>query len=364
MRLLIPLLAALVVAGAWPCQARTVIDALGRELTLPDRVERVLCSGPGCLRLLTYLQAQQLAVAVDSIEKRANSHESRPYALANPQFQQLPLFGEHRGRDNPELIAGLSPRPQVVFKTYPGMGLSAQLLQDKTGIPVVALGYGNLTWGRKELDTALRLMGLVVDRQERAEAVIAFLDEQQRDLEVRSSGVPESAARCCYVGGIAMRGGHGFQSTDPSYAPFALAGARNVASGAGRAKTELSHASVAREQILAWNPDTLFLDLSTLQLGPGVSGLDQLRTDPAYAALDAVRAGRVYGVLPYNSYTQNFGSILADAYFVGKTLYPKRFADVDPAAKADEIYVFLVDAPVFKTMKAGLQGLAFEQVRP
>jgi iron complex transport system substrate-binding protein len=36
---------------------RAVIDAARREVKLPDRIERVICSGAGCLRLLTYLQA-------------------------------------------------------------------------------------------------------------------------------------------------------------------------------------------------------------------------------------------------------------------------------------------------------------------
>jgi iron complex transport system substrate-binding protein len=52
---------------------RTLTDAVRREVKLPDRIERVICSGAGCLRLLTYLQAQNLIVAVDDIEKRCQS---------------------------------------------------------------------------------------------------------------------------------------------------------------------------------------------------------------------------------------------------------------------------------------------------
>jgi len=50
---------------------------------------------------------------------------------------------------------------------------------------------------------------------------------------------------------------------------------------------------------------------------------------------------------PYNSYNTNYETVLADAYFIGKTLYPDRFADVDPVEKADEIYTFFVGKPVF-----------------
>jgi iron complex transport system substrate-binding protein len=72
--------------------------------------------------------------------------------------------------------------------------------------------------------------------------------------------------------------------------------------------------------------------------------------------------GRVYGVLPYNWYTQNFGSILADAWYVGKVLYPEQFEDVDPVKKADEIYDFLLSAKVYAAMDALFGNKAFKPV--
>jgi iron complex transport system substrate-binding protein len=124
----------------------------------------------------------------------------------------------------------------------------------------------------------------------------------------------------------------------------------------------LQHSNIAKEKIVEWNPDILFMDLSTLQMGANVDALHELKTDPAYQTLTAVKTGKVYGLLPYNWYTQNFGSILANAYFIGKVLYPNRFADIDPAAKADEIYTFFVEKPVFHQMDAAFGGLAFKQV--
>ena len=124
---------------------RVVIDAARREVKVPDRIERVICSGSGCLRLLTYLQAQNLIVAVDDIEKRRQPFDARPYALANPQFKEYPLFGEFRGYDNPELIMALNPQPQVIFKTFSTMGHDPEKLQKKTSLPVVVLEYGDLS---------------------------------------------------------------------------------------------------------------------------------------------------------------------------------------------------------------------------
>ncbi|UTF50607.1 iron ABC transporter substrate-binding protein [Desulfomicrobium sp. ZS1] len=346
-----------------PCvSALTVTDALGRVHELPDDVSRVICSGSGCLRLLTYLQAQDLAVAVDDIESKRNRFDSRPYAMANPQFRTMPIFGQFRGQDNPELILTLDPQPQVIFKTYATMGHDPVELQNKTGIPVVVLDAGDLGGRRDRFYAALRLMGRIVGRTERAESLVAYFDAAIADLARRTRDIDESKRPTAYIGGVAYKGPHGFQSTEPTYPPFAFVQARNMAREEGGAGRDLSNTDVAKEKIVVWDPDHLFLDLSTLQMGEEAGGLHELRTDPAYATLSAVQEGRVYGVLPYNWYSQNFESILADAYFVGKILYPERFADIDPKAKADEIYSFVVGKPMFTEMNRTFSDLAFIRV--
>jgi iron complex transport system substrate-binding protein len=340
----------------------TVVDGLGREISVPRNPQNVICSGAGSLRLLTYLQAQDRVVAVDDMEGRRPRFDARPYALANPGFATLPLFGEFRGHDNPELIAALDPQPQLIFKTFSSTGTDPLELERQTGIPVVVLNYGDLFAYREDFYTALRTMALVMDRQQRAEEVIAFFEAAIADLNGRTAGIPPEEKRSCYVGGIAYRGPHGFQSTEPTYPPFMFVNADNVAYAPGRSLAELEHADVAKEQIVAWDPDVLFVDVSTLQSDPQASAVYELQNDPAYTGLTAVRRGEVYGVLPYNWYTGNYGSILADAYFVGKVLYPERFRDIEPADKSDEIYGFLVGKAVFQQLNQAFQGMVFRKI--
>ena len=57
--------------------------------------------------------------------------------------------------------------------------------------------------------------------------------------------------------------------------------------------------------------------------------------------------------------TQKHGSTLANAYYIGKILYPDRFNDIDPVQKADEIYTFLVGKPVFKDMDDSFNGMVY-----
>lgn len=336
---------------------RKLTDATGREVFVPDSVDRVICSGSGCLRLLTYLGGQDLAVAVDDAETRLRTFDARPYALANPRFRSMPMFGEFRGHDNPERIIALAPQPQVIFKTYPESGHDPAQLQRKTGIPVVVLDYGDLGDNREAFYRSLRLMAEVIGRQERADKVVAFFEEHIRELDERTSDIPAEDRPSAYIGGVAYRGAHGYRSTEPTYPPFRFVNARNVVHD-GRRLDNLRHSTVAKEMIVEWDPDYLFLDLSTLQLG-SASGLHELKADPVYATLTAVKEGRVYGLMPYNWYTTNYGSLLANAYFIGKVLYPDRFADIDPKARADEIYRFLVGAAVFDQMNEPFGGLGF-----
>lgn len=155
---------------------------------------------------------------------------------------------------------------------------------------------------------------------------------------------------------MSLSGAHGFQSTEPEYPPFQFIHARNAAAVPGQ---DLSHADIAKEAIMAMDPDILLLDLATLKMGEESSGLFELRNDPAYRTLSAVKSGKVFGVLPYNWYSTNYGSILANAYYIGKLLYPDRFSDIDPAVKADEIYSFLVGKAVFVELNHFFGDLAF-----
>ena len=361
MMLMVLLLAVLVIDLA-AGQTQTITDAAGREVTLPVKVNRVICSGPGALRLLTYLGAQNLIVAVDDIEVKRNRFDARPYALANPEFKTHPIFGEFRGFDNPELILALPKQPQVIFKTYATMGQDPAELQEKTGIPTVVLEYGNLDTHRDQLSKSLRIMGRIVGRDERAEAVINFFEVTIKDLKSRTDGVPDSEKPTCFVGGIAYKGPHGFRSTEPGYPPFMFVNAANIAYDKSLLGDASRQVTVAKEKLLHWDPEVLFLDLSTMQLEGEASGLWEIQNDPALKVLGAVQKGRVYGVLPYNWYTKNYGSILANAYFIAKVLYPERFKDVEPAAKADEIYVFLVGKPVFNQINALFNDMAFKTV--
>jgi len=344
-------------------QTAMITDGFGRTVTIPSPLESVVCSGSGCLRYLVYLQSQNLAVGVDDIEKEGRAIEGRPYALAyGSQFKDLPLIGEFRGKDDPEKILGIGPA--VILKTgstgtaYATSADDAEKLEAKTGIPVVAFPYGSLRNDaeKAEMYAGLRTMGEVLGKQNRAEEVIAYIEATIADLEARTADVPEVERKTAYIGGVSSAGAHGIISTEPAYPPFLWINAKNAAAGLGTA-----HADVAKEALVDWDPGYIFIDVGTIQMESD-GAIGELKSDPALQGLSAVKESRVYGVLPYNFYNTNYGTVLADAYFIGKTLYPDRFADIDPEEKADEIYTFFIGKPVFGDLNGQYRNLGFVEI--
>ena len=344
-------------------QTIAVTDGFGRTVTVPSSPESVVCSGSGCLRYLVYLQAQDLAVGVDDQEKKDQPMEGRPYALAyGSQFKDLPLIGEFRGKDDPEKILGIDPA--VIFKTgstgtsYSTSGPEADKLQGKTGIPVVAFPYGSLRNDaeKAEMYTGLRTMGEVLGKEDRAEEVIAYIEATIADLESRTGDIPEAEQKAVYIGGVSSAGAHGIISTEPAYPPFIWVNAKNVAAGLG-----VAHADVAKEALVDWDPEYIFIDAGTIQM-ENDGAIGELKTDPALQGLSAAKEGRVYGVLPYNFYNTNYETVLADAYFIGKTLYPDRFEDVDPVQKANEIFAFFIGKPNFGDLNGQYRNLGFGEI--
>ncbi len=322
--------------------SRTVTDTGGRKVTVPADPERIVCLGPGALRLIVYLEATDRVVAVESMEKM--NPTGRPYWIARPELHDLPSCGPGGPaaiNKKPALEALLGARPDVIFVTYMDPALADEV-QRTLAIPMVGLTYGEFATFDEAVYDSLRIAGTVLGQSDRAEAVIGYISRLRDDLMARTRNVPTTAR--AFVGGIGHRGAHGIESTEQNYIPLDGINAVNLAdtveAGIG------SHVFVDKEMLLKIDPEVIFIDGGGLALVA-----EDFRKKPDYyRALTAFRTGRVYTLLPFNFYTTNIGTALADAYAVGKILYPDRFADIDPPARADEIYTELLGRPVYEAM--------------
>jgi len=323
----------------------TVTDMAGRKVAVPSDPERIVCLGPGTLRLIVYLQAESKVVGVEEMEKK--SPRGRPYWLAHPELWGLPRCGPGGpvsiGK-KPDMEAVLSVAPQVIFVTYMKASLADEV-QQTLGIPVIVLSYGAFATFDETVYDSLRLAGKILNRAKRADAVVSYVESMRKGLGQRTGDEPEKQRPSIYVGGIGYRGAHGIGSTEQHYAPFAWVNATNVAD---RLKASAgSHVFVDKEMLLKLDPDAIFIDGGGLALVA-----EDYRKNPSYyQGLTAFSDQRVHTLHPFNWYVTNIGTVLTDAFSVGKILYPHCFTDIVPESTADAIYTYLVGKPVYRAME-------------
>ncbi len=340
----------------------TITDSAGRVVTVPDNPQRIAVSGSGSSRYFAYLNVTDRMVAIDYQDSNllAFTGEARPYMLAHPEIKELPALGTAKGVVDAEKLLALNP--DVLFMAgYSDTAIqSANEIQEKTGIPVVLFYSGDYVTNGDKVADSLRIIAKILHAEPRAEEVIKYFADTRADLESRVAGVAEEDKPTVYVGGISYSGAHGFDGTDPAYYPFTVLHAKNAASVVNTT-TSTGYAAVSKEQIIAWDADIIFVDLGTRSAAGG-GGIYELQTDPSYQELSAVKAGEVYAVNPHTSMGTNHETSMANAYYIGTILYPEQFADIDPAAKADEIYTFIDGAPVYEQLKANMDNLSYQKI--
>ena len=338
-----------------------ITDAFGREVTIPADPQKIAVVGSGSMRYFVYLGIDlDDVVAVDyqdsALYVQATNH--RPYALANPEIKDIPAVGAAKGVvDNEKLLMSGA---DILFMGGASSSNAevANEIQEKTGVPVVMFYTGNYVTDSETIQDTLLLLGKVLDKEQRAKDLIAYFDAVEADLQKRVAGL--SADKTVYVGGVAYNGAHGLDGTDPTYYPFEILNIKNAA-GEITSVSQTGYAQVSKEKILEWDPDFIIVDLATLTAAEG-GALAELKNDPSYRELTAVKNSMVYTVNPHTSMNVNHETTLANAYFIGKLLYPEQFADIDPVKKADEIYTFVVGEPVFDLLNENVDGLAYQRV--
>lgn len=326
--------------AVFSAQAKTVTDMQGRKVTVPDRVERLIALGSS-MSFVTYMKAQNLAVGVEDIDKRANF--PKPYIYANMEMvKNLPVVGRGGPAQsyNVEAIIGL--KPDVVFINAED-GTVADMLYRKLKIPVVAVSYGRGSFDLKTYMQSITFTGEVLGRQKRAAELNAYIKKIISRLNI---DVPQKTQ--AYVGGIAYKGFQGIDSTAGDFLPFNIAKISNLAHKAGKR----SQMFVNKEFIVSISPPLVFLDAEGLTVMQ-----KQFRDDPQlFGKLPAFKNGRVYLMLPNTAYYVNPEVMLANSFMAAKAAYPQKYADIDPAAEADRVFTAFVGVPLYKQFEKDTGG--------
>ena len=323
----------------------TITDMVGRTVEVPANPEKINGIGSSSLRIICYLQAVDKVVGVELSE-----HEDSvtcTYRHVNIEtFSKLPVIGEGGAK-------GVTPNEEAIIEAAPEVIIasidkdSADALQEKTGIPVVCITLSDIVFDQVFYDN-IEMVGNVLGKQERAEAIIKYMKDTEADLTSRTSGVTPKTA---YAAGISYRGGHGFAGTEAGFAPFTTVNITNIADVNGAAGCF----NIDLEAVSSAQPEYIFIESGNLDLVK-----EDIASNPDYFKnLTAVANGNVYSLVSYRFYATNVDLALANCYQVGCAVYPEQFSDVDPTEKLNEITKFFLGAELSEDLAA--QGCAFVQ---
>ena len=327
--------------------ARIITDGAGRQVEVPEKVESIVCVGVGALRYTCYMGAADLVVGVEDYEVKPGMSRLYNYVNFN-KFKDLPVIGTN-GQPYTEEIINLAPDVIVMSKSA---FVEADDLQSKTGTPVVVVPGSDTTLDQNAYDT-IRILGELYDMQTRATELTDYLKGIQKDLDDRTKDIPDSSKPSVYVGGVSFKGHHGFEGTEAGYGPFQLIGAKNLADTTG----QNGAFNIDLEQVLSWDPDIIFLDFN----GMNLIKEDYAKNPAYYNSLAAVQEGKVYSQISFRSSASNLETALADAYYAACVMYPEQFKDVDPVAKAGEIFEMLLGANPYEDLKEA--GYEFRPIK-
>ncbi len=320
---------------------KTFTDTQGREITLDKAVERIITRSPDEARIVIALGYGDKLVAGEQATKSClcpmtfdNTAEGCTGCYDTIIDGRMPDLPEISTRYDIyfEKIAAL--QPDIIFC---GNLKDAEAFEDKIGCPVVVLGGQGWNFGDDGYFSSIRVAGKALDVEDKSDELIAFIKGKVDMIKsVTDSKKPEEKPNVYFASRGATKGfydpkeGRDFTRTEPKYDPLTMAGGINIAS-----EINGSTVNVALEQIIAWNPDYIFISNSD---AGNNTGLDFIKNCPELSSINAIKNGNVYNCFyPHCRGTPPDRNLLNMVY-MARLLYPDDFKDLDMENEGNEIF--------------------------
>ena len=328
---------------------KTVVDAYGRSVEVPKDAKTAATVGSGA-RFVVYAGAQDKLIAVTEME--TTPAMNRPYAIAYKDlFANLPSTsnGNHLLETNVNEEQLMDLNPDVIISSRSAEECDA--LQKDTGIPVIGITYQNQLF-TDNVYNSITCVGEALGTEDHANEIVAKLKEWDADLKARTADIADADKPSVYVGAVNYKGAKSFTGTYANYAPLVELNAKNVADETG----QKAAVDVDLEQIGNWDPDYMFLNAGNMDLMKA----DYANNQAFFDGLKAFQQGNLYTQPFFNFNGTNIDTGICDTYFIGATIYPDKFADVDLKAKYSEIYTTLLGVDFYQAMQQN--GMDFKSM--
>ena len=313
--------------------AHIVTDNLGNEVEVPDEINRIaiISTVPLASVFCMVEGSGDKLIGLTPSSKNAAVH-SFIYRIA-PNVADIDSSFAEGDAVNVEAVAALEP--YVVFYNANNAG-DAEAAAKLTELSIPCVAFSTTVEGGNTIETFnawAALMGEIMQKQSRAEEIVAYGREVEAMVKERVAGIAESDRKSALIIG--------------NYTQAKILGAGNTFGrywlstiGANNVAMELDKplAPITLEQIYAWDPDVIFLNSFSPFKAEDILNSTAVEGDD-WSGLTAVKNKQVYkmplGV--YYWFPPCSDSPLALQWLAQK-LYPELFEDIDMDAAIRDYY--------------------------
>ncbi|MDR0279446.1 MAG: ABC transporter substrate-binding protein [Paucimonas sp.] len=337
----------------------TVTDLLGREVKVRVPVRRVILGEGRQLYLVAALDRENPLQRIVGWRKdliQADPDTYNAYRQQFPAIAAIPTFGGFEDGTF-DIEQAISQRPDVIFLNIEAQHATedAKYIEklDALGIPVVYVDFRNNPM--RNTEPTMRLFGRLFGQEQRAEAFIAFREQQIRRVTdvieahhptrprvfiERIGGYTED---CCLSYG------------NENFGLFVdLAGGNNIA----RDIIPQTFGQLNPEQVLVANPEQVVITTANWEafapgghwvgVGPGADLAEARRKlawytgRPAYAGI-AAQQTRAFHAVWHQFYNSPYQFLAIQQ--LAKWFHPELFADLDPDVALRELHARFLPVP-------------------
>lgn len=258
---------------------RVITDSLGREVTIPQNITRIIPTGQ-------LAQITLLSLCPDLMVGIACNWEEPAKEFLPSGVIDLPIVGQlYGGKKDFNLESILAADPQVIVDVgdaKQGMAEDLDALEEQIGVPVVHVD-GNLS----KLSESYKLLGDIVGRSDAAEERIKYVEAYDAKFDMLSSRINP-------INMLLITGPEGLNVIPKgSYQGEAFEKFANNLAVVEEPSAKGTGNEVDMEQILKWNPDVIIYL-------PETTGAEVFE-ESVWQEVKAVKNGQVYHV-PYGPY--------------------------------------------------------------
>lgn len=266
-----------------PIETLTLVDAQGREVTLPANPQRVVVAGKANFMINDAVYAfpeapERMAALTQGNQERIATFT----ALLDPQYAEKARFTLETGAEE---IAASEP-DVVLLKSFMAETLGDPLTQ--LDIPVVYVDLETPTQYQRDL----AILGRIFDNPDRAEALWQFYQDRMTAIEESLEGLSDAERPRVLVLQHSAQGGEvAFKVPPASWIQTQMV----TRAGGAPVWTEAAQGGgwqvVNLEQISAWDPDQIFV---IDYFGDVDETVAELAADPKWQTLAAVEGGQLH----------------------------------------------------------------------